>query len=181
MPRSGYISLVIHRPQKLLVLIASVILASALAPQSHADPVVDFFERVAKSAHRNIRKPAPARRDSAKNSKARAAGDRVEDSRQSNAPAASPAPSAETPQSTTPVPAEPVRPTPTPRAPVARATAATDAQARKGDLPYAVPVPNHPGFVTSPFAPSAGDVDVRGFASGAAVKDPYTGKAFLVP
>jgi hypothetical protein len=51
----------------------------------------------------------------------------------------------------------------------------------KRDIPYAIPVPNKPGFVTSPFAPRAGYVDVRGFSSGTEVKDPYSGKIFLTP
>lgn len=49
------------------------------------------------------------------------------------------------------------------------------------DLPYGVPVPNKPGLVTSPYSPMHGFVDVRGFASGTEVKDPYTNKVFLVP
>ena len=47
--------------------------------------------------------------------------------------------------------------------------------------PYGVPVEGKPGFVTSPYAPDAGYVDVHGFARGTDVRDPYTGKRFLVP
>ena len=48
-------------------------------------------------------------------------------------------------------------------------------------LPYGVPVPGKPGYVISPYAQDAGYVDVHGFARGADVRDPYTGKHFLVP
>ena len=51
----------------------------------------------------------------------------------------------------------------------------------KRDIPYGIPVPNRPGFVTSPYSPKAGYVDVRGFPSGTEVKDPYSGKIFLTP
>ncbi len=48
-------------------------------------------------------------------------------------------------------------------------------------LPTAKPGPGKPGYVFSPFDPSGGYVDVTGYTSGQKVKDPYSGKIFLVP
>jgi hypothetical protein len=59
---------------------------------------------------------------------------------------------------------------------------ASRADSKKGDdLRYGTPVPGKNGFVTSPFSPNSGYIDVRGFAPGTPVKDPYTGKVFLTP
>ena len=51
----------------------------------------------------------------------------------------------------------------------------------QGQLPTAKQVPGKPGYVFSPFDPGGGYVDVTGYASGQKVKDPYSGKIFLVP
>jgi hypothetical protein len=48
-------------------------------------------------------------------------------------------------------------------------------------IPTAKQVPGKPGYVFSPFDPSGGYVDVTGYKSGQKVKDPYSGKIFLVP
>jgi hypothetical protein len=48
-------------------------------------------------------------------------------------------------------------------------------------ISQAVPVKGKVGFVTSPYAPDKGMIDVRGFPSGSQIKDPYTGRILLVP
>lgn len=79
----------------------------------------------------------------------------------------------------TPVPSP--SPTPTATLPVRVASVPSQTKNMKRDIPYAIPVPNKPGFVTSPYSPKQGLVDVRGFPSGTEVKDPYSGKIFLTP
>ena len=60
--------------------------------------------------------------------------------------------------------------------------AATKASSQKGDdFRYGIPVPGKKGFVTSPYAPDSGYIDVRGFQPGTPVKDPYSGKIILTP
>jgi|SRR5262249_47712326 hypothetical protein len=63
-----------------------------------------------------------------------------------------------------------------------RSVSAADLEKIKAGLPYGIPVPGRKGMVTSPYTPEDGKyIDVTAFTSGSVVKDPYTGKFFLVP
>ena len=133
----------------------------------NADPVGDFFKKVGESVSKAFQ-PRPTPNPSEKKTK-RAA--RRPSSPQSNVVGASPTP-LEQPMNL--VKEEMVTPT------VLRASA-VPAEKAKGDMPYGIPVPGHKGMVTSPYSPEGNYVDVSAFAPGSAVRDPYTGKIFLVP
>jgi hypothetical protein len=138
-------------------------------PRANADSVGDFFKRVGESVSKAFQ-PRSTPNPIGKKTKHAL---RRPGSRTSNAPEASPTPVEEP---TLVVKKENV----TPAATVMRASA-VPAEKAKGDMPYGIPVAGHKGMVTSPYVPEGSYIDVRGFAPGSAVKDPYTGKIFLVP
>ena len=81
------------------------------------------------------------------------------------------------------------RPTATPQGNTSTAprtskpTASTNAQtasSQQSEFPYGKPVPGKPGYVFSPFDQNGGYVDVTGYSPGQQVRDPYSGKIFLV-
>lgn len=80
----------------------------------------------------------------------------------------------------TPPPSEPTKPV-TQEPPAPSGPAVPEQPKPVGELPYAKAVPGKAGFVTSPYDPYKGYIDVRGFPPGTEVKDPYSGKTFLVP
>jgi len=127
------------------------------------NPIGDFFKRLGNSiAHpRPTPTPRPSTRKNAAQTKQNANGQTI-------------------PPEAPPVP-PPLTPMPTPTPAIARVAASVPPSKLRRDLPYGIPVPGKPGFVTSPYAPKSGFVDVRGFPSGTEVKDPYTDKIFLTP
>jgi hypothetical protein len=148
-------------------------LASALflviafsSPIARASAIGDFFKKVGHSIS-NLGKNQP----SSKSTSHKPGG---ESERRSPTPGRTPTPSPGHP----PLQATPV-PTPTP-VDIRPAALAPGTRTRR-DVPFGVAVPNKPGFVTSPYAPNQGYVDVRAFPPSTEVLDPFTGKIFLTP
>jgi hypothetical protein len=138
-----------------------------------AGPVGDFFKKVGQSISKPLR-PEPESQPQSTHpqpvSTPHAA--RRSTSRSGSAAAATPHPAAQASQP----------PKEEESSGTGRPLSAAEMEKIKSDLPYGVPVPGRKGMVTSPYTPDDGKyVDVTGFASGSIVKDPYTGKFFLVP
>ena len=142
---------------------AFVAIALIATDSARAGSIGDFFKALGNSiAHPNQKKKTPPPKSTTKKSKTK-----EDEQPPEYPPTPAPPPPAPTPTATSSQP--PVRP------------ASAPPTKSKRDIPYGIPVPNKPGFVTSPYSPKAGYVDVRGFPSGTEVKDPYSGKTFLTP
>ena len=148
---------------------AVLFLVSGLCATADADSLGDLFKKVGQSIS-NAFQPRASPKPTDKKTKppSRRPGPRL-----ANVATASPTPM-EPPANVV----QEVKLTPT--ITVLRASA-VPAEKAKGDLPYGIPVPGQKSMVTSPYLPEGGHIDVSGFAPGSAVKDPYTGKIFLVP
>jgi len=143
------------------LLVLTVLVMMPVATDVVANPVGDFFKKVGHSiSHFGRSSPTPTPRKKTK---------KTDES--GKKPAQTPSEASIT---------APATPVPTPLDIRAAALAAPDPKGRR-DVPYGVAVPNKPGFVTSPYAPTQGLVDVRAFPSSTEVLDPFTGKIFLTP
>lgn len=151
------------------ILFPVVALFFVSAPFVNADPVGDFFKKVGQSVSKAFQ-PRPTPNPAEKKTKRVS---RRPTSRNLNPAEASPTPFG---QPTNLVQEEKVIPTIT----VQRAST-VPADKAKGDMPYGIPVPGHKGMVISPYSPEGNYIDVSAFPPGSAVRDPYTGKVFLVP
>lgn len=160
---------------KRVLLVLSVIGFFAGAHSAAAgNPIGDFFKRLGDSISHP--RTSPPRRDAKQMKMKKKTGS--EPAAPQDVPPAGPQVS----PVPTPAPAPTVERTPMPVPLMVRSAAGVPpTKALRRDLPYGIPVPNKSGFVTSPYAPKSGYVDVRGFPSGTEVKDPYTGKTFLTP
>lgn len=158
---------------KRLILILSVTAFFAGGPSAEAgNPIGDFFKRLGDSIAHPKSTPPP-RRKLQKSTTGKQRNDQAPAAPQDAPPAVSSMPP-------TPTPTPMRMPMPVPQV-VRTADGVPPSKRSRRDLPYGIPVPNKLGFVTSPYAPKSGYVDVRGFPSGTEVKDPYTGKTFLTP
>jgi hypothetical protein len=154
----------VNRPIRIFAVAFFVSALAMSAARANAGSVGDFFKALGNSiAHPGQTKKTPPKTP-AKKTKTKGS---------------------EQPAEYPPTPPPVISPTPTATAttsqPPIRPASAPPTKNSKRDIPYAIPVPGKPGFVTSPYAPKAGYVDVRGFPSGTEVKDPYSGKIFLAP
>lgn len=155
------------RSRWLLLLVVAVFFVSGRFV--NADPVGDFFKKVGESVSKAFQpRPTP----NPTNKKATKRAPHRPSSPQSNAAGASPSPLQQPPNLANEE-----------KIPVVKVLRASGvpAEKAKGDMPYGIPVPGHKGMVTSPYSPEGNYVDVSAFPTGSAVKDPYTGKIFLVP
>jgi hypothetical protein len=139
----------------------------------NAGPVGDFFKKVGQSISKPLqRQPEPQPQSAPPQPAKTPHGTRRSTSRAASAAAATPFGVAQ--------PSQP--PKEEESSGTVQRVSAADMEKIKASLPYGIPVPGRKGMVTSPYTPYEGKyVDVTDFASGSLVKDPYTGKFFLVP
>src|SRR5215813_14005516 len=166
-----FIELSAMKVDRLLLLVILVLFLAA--PFVNAGPVGDFFKKVGQSISKPLQSQPEPQPQSTRPQPAKTP-------HPTRRPTSRAAPAA---AATSPAVAQPSQPSKEEESiGTVRSVSAADMEKIKAGLPYGIPVPGRKGMVTSPYTPEDGKyVDVTGFASGSIVKDPYTGKFFLVP
>ena len=154
----------------LLLVIALLFLSGRVV---NAGPVGDFFKKVGQSISKPLQYQPPPQPQST----------RPQPTKTPHAKRRSTSRAAPADATTSPAGPQPSHPSKEEESTgTVRSVSAADVAKIKAGLPYGIPVPGRKGMVTSPYTPEEGKyVDVTGFASGSIIKDPYTGKFFLVP
>jgi hypothetical protein len=147
--------------KKFLLIAVMVALLAGEPAAVAANPIGDFFKKVGHTLTHWRKNPTPPPRHTPKSA-----------DKEENAAGK---------KETTPETMTKAVPSPTPTPIDIRSAALAPRSKEPRDVPYAVALPNKPGFVTSPYAPDQGLVDVRAFPSSTEVLDPFTGKIFLTP
>ena len=154
-------------PLILLVVIPLLFLSGSFV---NAGPVGDFFKKVGQSISKPLQ-PQPQ-------SQSRPQPANTPHATRRRASRAAPAAAATPPEAV----GQPSHPPKEELTGSTRRVSAADIKKAKEGLPYGIPVPGRKGMVTSPYLPEEDKyIDVTDFAAGSVVKDPYTGKFFLVP
>ena len=155
----------------LLLLVIGLLFLSG--PSVNGGPVGDFFKKVGLSISKPIqRQPQPPTQST-----------RPQPAKTPHATRRSASRAAVATAATSPEAAQPSHPPKEEESTgTVRSVSAADFEKAKAGLPYGIPVPGRKGMVTSPYTPEDEKyIDVTDFASGSVVRDPYTGKFFLVP
>ena len=155
-----------------LLLVITLLFLSGLCV--NAGPVGEFFKKVGQSISKPLHpEPQPQPQSTRPQTTKEPHVTRRSSSRAEPAAAAATSPAAE---KTSQSPKEEEAPT------VVRKLSPAEIEKVKAGLPYGIPVPGRKGMVTSPYLPEDGKyIDITDFPTGSIVKDPYTGKFFLVP
>lgn len=155
------------------VLLLVITLLFLSGPFANAGPVGDFFKKVGQSISKPLHPEPQPQPQSTRPQTAKAPHvTRRSSSRPESAAAATPPAVEKTSQS----------PKEEETAGTVRKLSPAEIEKVKAGLPYGIPVPGRKGMVTSPYLPEDGKyIDITDFPTGSVVKDPYTGKFFLVP